>query len=92
MSINSKLSDENIEDCIDGSSDIKMLREIIDMAQDGDFVNIEEFADLFAYKIRGFIDAEDDEDYDEAYNNNWEWGKIIAMNINDKLSSVSDNV
>lgn len=85
MKINDLLSDEEIESCIDGSSDIRMIREIIDVSQLDNLLEIEDFADMFAYKIRGFIEItfEEDEDaYDEAYMNNWEWGTAIAENIN----------
>ena len=88
MKINSILDDEEIESCIDGSSDIRMIREIIDLSQLDNLLDIEDFADLFAYAIRGFIEfsAEEDEDaYDEAYMNNWEWGTAIAENINKLL-------
>ena len=85
MKINDLLSDEEIENCIDGSSDLRMIREIIEVSQLDNLLDIEDFADMFAYQIRGFIEvsAEEDEDaYDEAYMNNWEWGTSIAENIN----------
>ena len=85
MKINSILDDEEIESCINGSSDIRMIREIIEVSQLDNLLDIEDFADMFAYRIRGFIDVtfeEDEEAYDEAYMNNWEWGTSIAENIN----------
>lgn len=85
MKINDLLSDEEIEHCIDGSSDLRMIREIIEVSQLDNLLDVEDFADMFAYKIRGFIDVtfeEDEEAYDEAYMNNWEWGTSIAENIN----------
>lgn len=85
MKINDLLSDEEIENCIDGSSDLRMIREIIEVSQLDNLLDIEDFADMFAYRIRGFIDVtfeEDEEAYDEAYMNNWEWGTSIAENIN----------
>jgi hypothetical protein len=88
MRINDLLSDEEIEECIEGSSDTNMIREIIESSQLGNLVDTEDFADLFAYTIRGFIavSLEEDEDaYDEAYMNNWEWGQSIAENINKLL-------
>jgi hypothetical protein len=88
LKINDLVSDEEIEECIDGSSDIAMIREIIGVTQLDNLIDIEDFADMFAYKIRGFIDAhiEDDmEAYEEAYMNNWEWGSSIAENINSLL-------
>lgn len=85
MKINSILDDEEIESCINGSSDVRMIREIIEVSQLDNLLDIEDFADMFAYRIRGFIDVtfeEDEEAYDEAYMNNWEWGTSIAENIN----------
>jgi hypothetical protein len=85
MKINDLLSDEEIENCIDGSSDLRMIREIIEVSQLDNLLDVEDFADMFAYQIRGFIDVtfeEDEEAYDEAYMNNWDWGISIAENIN----------
>ena len=59
--INDLISDEEIEECIDGLSDIKMIREIISVTQLDNLVDIEDFADMFSYKIRNFIDVEIDE-------------------------------
>ena len=87
MNINDILSDEEIEECISGSSDIKLIREIINMTQHENLVDSEDFADQFSYAIRGFIDTEDDEEYDQAFQNNWNWGIEIAENINSVLVS-----
>jgi len=62
-----------------------MIRGIIGHTQLNNLIDEEDFADMFAYTIRGFIDVtfeEDEEAYDEAYMNNWEWGITIAQNIN----------
>ena len=86
MKINDILSDDDIYYCIDGHSDIKMIREVIDMTQEENLVDEESFADVFSFNIRGFIDEEiDSDEYDEAYTNNWEWGRTIAENINSLL-------
>jgi len=88
MKINELLCDEEIEDCIEGSSDVKMIRQIIEMTQLDNLIDVEDFADMFAYNIRGFIGVtfeEDEEAYDEAYINNWDWGMQIAQNINSLL-------
>ena len=83
MNINDILSDEEIEECIDGSSNITLIRSIIELTQDNNTVNEESFADIFAFEIRGFIDAEfESEVWDECNDNNWEWGRCIAENIN----------
>ena len=84
------LTDEEIEECIDGSSDVDMIREIMTMEdvwdEDSTHINEENFATRFAYAIEGFIDADDHTpEYDEAWDNNYEWAMTIAENINDKL-------
>ena len=84
------LTDEEIEECIDGSSDVDMIREIMTMEDVWDegstHINEENFATRFAYAIEGFIDADDHTpEYDEAWDNNYEWAMTIAENINDKL-------
>lgn len=85
-----QISDEELEDCFDGSTDIEMVREIVSKCLDKDgFVNIEEFGHYFARAIEGFIDADETEDpdaWEEAWENNYEWGQTIAENINDSLS------
>ena len=94
MRINEILSDDDIEECIDGSSDVTMIREIIDLTQMESLVNEKDFADLFADRISGFIAVDYDEEPDEwetCNDNNWSWGKAIAENINDKILEKWDN-
>ena len=92
MNINDLLSDEDIEECIDGSSDIGMIREIITLSQNDEFVDVESFADVFSYKISGFIDTEEGtEEWIEANENNWAWGFSIAENINNLLMQGNRN-
>jgi hypothetical protein len=84
------LTDEEIEDCIEGSSDIDMIREILTKAyviNDQGFVEEDIFANWFATGIEGFIDADPDtEEFDEAWQANHEWALNIAANINDLLA------
>jgi hypothetical protein len=66
-----------------------MIRETISISQLDNLIDVEDFADMFAYNIRGFISVsleEDEEAYDEAYMNNWNWGSSIAENINNLLT------
>ncbi|NBO99930.1 MAG: hypothetical protein EBU90_07345 [Proteobacteria bacterium] len=79
-------TDEELESCIDGSSDINMIREILafeGMVDEEGYVDSEKFADSFARAIEGLI-SEDIEhsDWSEAWDNNWNWGFDIADNIN----------
>ena len=92
----SDLTDEEIEECIDGSSDVDMIREIITMEdvyddEDSTHLHEENFATRFAYAIEGFIDADaDTPEWDKAWDNNYEWALSIAENINDMLSKDED--
>lgn len=86
MKINEILSDEEIEDCIDGSSNITMIREIIDRTQKDQLLDATLFAGWFSDEVSNFIDAEEDsEEWFEADENNYAWGLSIAENINDLL-------
>lgn len=88
MKINSLLSDEEIANCIEGSFNIKMIREVIDISQLDNLLDVEDFADLFAFLLKEFISVtfeEDEDEYDECYMNNWEWGQTIAEKINQLL-------
>ena len=88
MNINEILTDEEIEDCIDGSSNIQLLRSIIELTQQETLVDVGSFGDVFAYEIRGFIDADPEtEEWDRANDINREWGETIAENINDLITS-----
>lgn len=85
------LTDEELEDCFDGSSSVEMVREIFEkhgVINDDGYVDEENFAQWFAYGVEGYIDAdEDSEAYDEAWSNNYDWGMSIAENINNILEN-----
>ena len=86
------LTDEELEDCVDGSTNIDMLRDILtkpNVVDEQGWIDPEIFADWFAHGIEGFIDAVPDTDeWQEAYDTNWTWGYDIGDNIN---SYISDN-
>lgn len=83
------LTDEEIEDCIEGSSNIDMIRDILTKHGVVDLegrVDPEVFADWFAQAIEDYIEADvDSDEWTEAFDNNWNWGYNIADNINDLL-------
>jgi hypothetical protein len=85
------LTDEEIEECIDGSSDVSMIREIMSAAdvyddEDDVLINEENFATRFAHTIEGFIDADAaTPEWQEAWDINYEWALTIAENINKAL-------
>ncbi len=83
-----ELDDEELEDCFDGSSNVDMVREILEkpnVVVDG-YIDEEQFAQWFAYGVEGYIDADEDTpEWREAWDNNYEWGQSIAENINNYL-------
>lgn len=86
------LTDEEIENCINGSSNITMIRDILTKHGVVDlegYIDPEIFADWFAQGVEGYIDAEENSDeWIEANDTNWNWGYDIGDNIN---SYISDN-
>lgn len=86
------LTDEELEDCVNGSTNLDMIRDILTRHGVVDlegWVDPEIFADWFAQGIEGYIDAEPDTyEWNEANDNNWNWGYDIGDNIN---SAISDN-
>jgi hypothetical protein len=86
------LTDEELEDCVDGSTNIGMLRDILTkhgVVDEQGWIDPEIFADWFAAGVEGYISAEPDTDeWQAAYDTNWNWGYDIGDNIN---SYISDN-
>ncbi len=86
----SSLTDDEIEECINGSSNIEMIREILTKHGVVDlegWVDPEVFADWFAQGVEGYIDAEmNSDDWIEANDTNWNWGYDIGDNINSMIS------
>jgi hypothetical protein len=86
------LTDEELEGCVDGSTNIDMLRDILTkhgVVDEQGWIDPEIFADWFAHGIEGYISAEPDTDeWQAAYDTNWNWGYDIGDNIN---SYISDN-
>lgn len=82
--INDIIDDEDLAWCIDGSSDLNMVRRLIDVCQDEALLDVQQFGEMFAQQIEGFIDAaEGTEEWEEAHENNLNWGIGIADTIND---------
>jgi len=84
-----ELTDEELEDCVDGSTNIEMLKDILkkpNVVGEEGFIDLEEFGQWFAYGLEGYIDAEEGTDeWDAAYENNQAWGEDIADNINEYI-------
>lgn len=84
--INDIIDDEDLAWCVDGSSDLTMIRRLIDVCQVETLLDVHRFAEMFARQIEGFIDAaEGTSEWREAYENNFSWGMGIADAINDYL-------
>ena len=82
--INDIIDDEDLAWCIDGSTDLNMVRRLIDVCQDEALLDAQQFGEMFARQIEGFIDAaEGTEEWKEAQENNLNWGIGIADTIND---------
>lgn len=88
-----EISDDELEGVIDGSTDLDMVREIAEECMTaGGYVDVHDFADLFRYRIQGFIDAEEGSpEWKEADSNNDEWGEQIARGINELLTGESED-
>lgn len=85
------LSDDQIESCLDGASNVEMVRNLLNDAYNKDLNSVDEmdFAFEFAEAIKGFIDAEEGTDeWEEANDTNYEWGESIAQNVNELIEAL----
>lgn len=84
------LTDEEIEDCFDGSYSVGLVREILGkfgVIDEYGWIDPEIFADWFAQSLEDNIEAEAGSDeWTEANDANWNWGYDMADNINALLS------
>lgn len=88
MKINDILSDEELEECIDGCTELSLIRNLIERTQDGTLLDVEKFSKEFAYQISGFNNfdpVDEKEEWLECNQNNEEWGESIAESINDMV-------
>jgi len=82
------ISDEELESCFEGSSNINLVRELLEknIAPDG-WVWDADFGHFFATAIQSFIDEDEDTpEWNKAWDINYEWGVRIAANVNELLS------
>jgi hypothetical protein len=88
------LTDAEIESCFDGSTNVRMVRALLEQTVDKNgIIHDADFGDLFAEEIEGFIGVDQDEDpegWREAWKVNQEWGERIADNVNDLLIGESN--
>lgn len=82
------LTDDQIENCFEGSSDVRMVRQLAELCLDENgYVDVEDFSQAFAEKIEVFIGADEGTDeWDDIWFENRNWGEIIAENINELLA------
>lgn len=88
------LSDEQIESCFHGSSNVDLVRDLLASHWDKEenIIDVEGFGEDFAQAIEGFIDADENDEPDEwqeAYDINQEWGESIAISINALLEELN---
>jgi len=82
------LSDQELEGCFEGSSNVDLVRKLLEenLAPDG-WVWDADFGHSFATAIQSFIgEDEDTPEWDKAWEINYEWGAKIADNVNELLS------
>jgi hypothetical protein len=74
------LSDAALEECVDGSTSVDLLREILrqpSVVQRNRKVSAKQFAEQFQMALEDYSEDED------ANENNYQWGLSIAESIND---------
>lgn len=81
-----ELTDEQLEDCVDGTTNIRLLRQIMQMPgimNEEGYIDPDAFSEIFARELEDFIgEDEDSEAWQEINDNNLNWGFDIADNIN----------
>lgn len=81
------LTDDEIESSIDGSSDVSLIRNLLeDNQNENGFIYEMDFGQEFAEAIEGFIDATPKtKEWNVSWQENCLWGESIAENINKLL-------
>lgn len=88
------LSDDQIESCFNGSSNVDLVRDLFEENYRSDLKIVDEkaFGEAFAEAIQGFIGAdevEEPEEWKEAYAINQEWGESMAQSVNELLKELN---
>jgi hypothetical protein len=88
------LSDDQVESCINGSSNINLVRNLFEENYRPDLKIVDEkaYGAAFAEAIQGFIgvdEIEEPENWKEAYAINQEWGESMANSVNDLLKELN---
>lgn len=86
-----QFTDDEIEECFDGSSNVDLVRDIASkcVTENGTIAEMA-FGQMFARAIEGYIGVDYDEDpdeWEEAWDINEDWGISIARNLNDLILS-----
>ena len=81
-----QFTDDEIEECFYGSSNVDLVRDIAGKCktENGTIAEMA-FGQMFARAIEGYIGVDYDEDpdeWEEAWDNNEDWGISIASNLN----------
>lgn len=86
-----QFTDDEIEECFEGSSNVDLVRDIASkcVTENGTIAEMA-FGQMFARAIEGYIGVDYDEDpdeWEEAWDINEDWGISIARNLNDLILS-----
>lgn len=80
------ITDDELEVCVEGSTNLTMLRDLLEQCLMDGLVHEDDFTDVFAMELEKHLDTNlPGPEYIEAYDVNWEWGMRIAENVNDLL-------
>lgn len=83
------LTDEQLVSCIDGTTNLDMVRDILRkeyVVDDDGLVDVFEFADDFSASIENFINEEKHSaEWEAAWDANFSWGCNIAESINELI-------
>lgn len=83
-----KLSDDQLDECCAGSTDLPMVRRLLNYCLDREsgLVDAFNFSDMFAQNLEAFI-SEDEGTlaWTEAWTVNQDWGFSIAESVNELL-------
>jgi len=88
------LTDDQIESCFNGSSNVDLVRDLFEENYHSDLkiVDVKAYGAAFAEAIEGFIGAdetEEPEEWKEAYAINQEWGESMAHSVNELLKELN---
>lgn len=86
VSIYRNFTDEELESCVDGVTNLDLLRSILKIPgiiNEEGYIDPDSFANIFASELELFIPEDHgSEEWAICDGNNWNWGFDIADNLN----------